>query len=240
VNSEGPPAERRFGPDFASRRTHSERQLLTQKCADLMRYSTCRTKSQRICGLARSARNRIIFGAALRLGPGGMVLGLALGLLGAATGGTDARAACSCRNFTCRCRRAKSGRLTRHRKQRQHHVRLGFLGRRHWRRHGDLYDQWEDGYETDLAHPVQATTRVWATAMTRTGIHPASRTDPIGLPAGTVADAAQFGELPRNPSTFCMMRADRLAATKALVVSRSPGRPHRLGDGGRGRGARDA
>src|SRR6478672_12816421 len=34
------------------------------------------------------------------------------------------------------------------------------------------YDQWEDGYETDLAHPAQSTTQVWGDGNNANGIAP--------------------------------------------------------------------
>src|SRR5262245_58549618 len=48
------------------------------------------------------------------------------------------------------------------------------------------YDQWEDGYETDLAHPAQATTQVWGDGNNLNGIPPGYANDPVSFPAGTV------------------------------------------------------
>src|ERR1043165_3750344 len=48
------------------------------------------------------------------------------------------------------------------------------------------YDQWEDGYETDLAHPVQASTKIWGDGNNANGIAPGFTNAPAGLPASTV------------------------------------------------------
>jgi len=82
------------------------------------------------------------------------------------------------------------------------------------------YDQWEDGYETDLAHPAQSTTQVWGDGNNANGIAPGFTNDPAGLPAGTVLTLRNLVPLPRNPSTLLFDARDHIAATKALVVSR--------------------
>jgi len=91
------------------------------------------------------------------------------------------------------------------------------------------YDQWEDGYETDMSHPTQSTTQIWGDGNNANGIAPGFTNDPVGLPAGTVLTLRNLVPLPRNPSTLLFDARDRIAATKALVVSRfawptTPGR----------------
>ena len=48
------------------------------------------------------------------------------------------------------------------------------------------YDQWEDGYEVNLAAPTQSTTLVWGDGNNANGICPGFTNDPSGIPAGTV------------------------------------------------------
>jgi hypothetical protein len=83
------------------------------------------------------------------------------------------------------------------------------------------YDQWEDGYEVDLAHPTQATTKIWGDGNNANGIPPGYTNDPVSFPAGTVIALRNLVPLPRNPSTLLYDARDRIAATKALVVSRA-------------------
>src|SRR5262245_36446736 len=82
------------------------------------------------------------------------------------------------------------------------------------------YDQWEDGYEIDLAHPVQSATQVWGDGNNLNGIAPGFANDPLGLPAGTVITLRNNVPLPRNPATILYDARDRIAGTKALVISR--------------------
>ena len=83
------------------------------------------------------------------------------------------------------------------------------------------YDQWEDGYETDLSNPTQPTTQIWGDGNDAHGIPPGFAHNPLGLPAGTVITLTNNVTLPRNPSTILWDARDRIAATKALVISRA-------------------
>ena len=64
------------------------------------------------------------------------------------------------------------------------------------------YDQWEDGYETDLGNPTQPTTQIWGDGNDAHGIPPGFAHNPLGLPAGTVITLTNNVSLPRNPSTI--------------------------------------
>ena len=81
------------------------------------------------------------------------------------------------------------------------------------------YDQWEDGYETDLGNPTQASTQIWGDGNDAHGIPPGFAHNPLGLPAGTVITLTNTVPLPRNPSVFLYDGGDRIAGTKALVVT---------------------
>ena len=81
------------------------------------------------------------------------------------------------------------------------------------------YDQWEDGYETDLSHPAQPSTQIWGDGNTNNGVAPGFPNDL--LPAGAVITLTNNVTLPRNPATLLWDARDRIAATKALVISRA-------------------
>jgi VCBS repeat-containing protein len=83
------------------------------------------------------------------------------------------------------------------------------------------YDQWEDGYEINLNSPSQATTQIWGDGNDANGKPPGFATDPLGLPAGTVIMLTNNVPLPRNPSIQLFDARDRIAATKALVITRA-------------------
>src|SRR5439155_27041070 len=83
------------------------------------------------------------------------------------------------------------------------------------------FDQWEDGYEIDLSHPTQATTQIWGDGNDTNGIPPGFAHDPAGLAAGTVISLRNTVALPRNPAVLLFDGRDRIAGTKALVVSRA-------------------
>ena len=83
------------------------------------------------------------------------------------------------------------------------------------------YDQWEDGYETDLSKPTQPTTQIWGDGNDAHGIPPGFAHNPLGLPAGTVITLTNAVTLPRNPSQILWDARDHIAATKALVISRA-------------------
>src|SRR5581483_9587356 len=83
------------------------------------------------------------------------------------------------------------------------------------------YDHWEDGYETDLSHPTQATTKIWGDGINTNGICPGFTNDPVGIPAGTVIALTNYVTIPRNPSQILYDGRDRIEANKALVVARA-------------------
>jgi large repetitive protein len=83
------------------------------------------------------------------------------------------------------------------------------------------YDQWEDGYETDLGNPTQSTTQIWGDGNDAHGIPPGFAHNPLGLPAGTVITLTNSVPLPRNPSQILYDARDHIAANKAVVISRA-------------------
>ena len=84
------------------------------------------------------------------------------------------------------------------------------------------YDQWEDGYEGDLANPTNATTQIWGDGIDSNGIAPGFVHDPAGLAAGTVIILSNsVASSPRIASQFYYDGRDRIGANKALVVTRA-------------------
>jgi uncharacterized repeat protein (TIGR01451 family) len=81
------------------------------------------------------------------------------------------------------------------------------------------YDQWEDGYEVNLASPTQSTTQIWGDGNTNNGVAPGYPTDI--LPVGGVITLTNAVPQPRNPSVILWDARDRVAANKALVISRA-------------------
>ena len=84
------------------------------------------------------------------------------------------------------------------------------------------YDQWEDGYETDLGNPTQSTTQIWGDGNDAHGIPPGFAHNPAGLSAGTVIVLTNAVPCsPRNPGQIYFDGRDRIGANKALVVTRA-------------------
>lgn len=83
------------------------------------------------------------------------------------------------------------------------------------------YDQWEDGYEVDLNHPTQPTTKIWGDGNNANGIPPGYANDPASLTSGSVVNLRNQITLPRNPATILYDGRDRFGGTKALVVTRT-------------------
>ena len=86
------------------------------------------------------------------------------------------------------------------------------------------YDQWEDGYETNLGSPVQATTQVWGDGNPANGAWP-------GAPAGTdpAITAGQVIRLrndvtvvpSRDPAVLKFDGGDVIGANRSVTVSRA-------------------
>ncbi len=81
------------------------------------------------------------------------------------------------------------------------------------------YDHWEDGYEADLANPVQASTEIWGDNNAGNGIPPGFGTDVIN--AGDVITLDNTVSLPRNPAQIRYDGRDKFGGTKAAAVTRA-------------------
>ena len=90
------------------------------------------------------------------------------------------------------------------------------------------YDQWEDGYEVDLANPTQSTTQVWGECISVGGGPvgngaPPGYTGPYcnGLPKGMVIALRNTVNLPRDPSVLAYDGRDQIGASIAVVATRA-------------------
>jgi uncharacterized repeat protein (TIGR01451 family) len=84
------------------------------------------------------------------------------------------------------------------------------------------YDQWEDGYETDLNNPTNTTTLIWGDGNDAHGIPPGMAHNPLGLPGGTIITLTNaVVTQPRNTSIIQYDGRDRIGATKPIVVTRA-------------------
>ena len=81
------------------------------------------------------------------------------------------------------------------------------------------YDHWEDGYETNLATPLQSTTQIWGDNNPANGMPPGYAVDVID--AGDVLALKNDMTLPRNATQFFYDGRDKIAANKSLSFSRS-------------------
>ncbi|WP_040549672.1 carboxypeptidase regulatory-like domain-containing protein [Pedosphaera parvula] len=82
-----------------------------------------------------------------------------------------------------------------------------------------IYDHWEDGYENDINNPIQLTTQIWGDGNTNNGVAPGHPNDI--LQPGDVIVLTNIVSLPRNPSVLKYDGRDRIAATKAVTVTRA-------------------
>ncbi|HND52801.1 MAG TPA: DUF4347 domain-containing protein, partial [Pirellulaceae bacterium] len=81
------------------------------------------------------------------------------------------------------------------------------------------YDQWEDGYETNIESPTQSTTQVWGDGNPANGIPPGFATDILN--ASSVITLRNNIATPRNSGTILYDGRDRIVSNKAITVSTS-------------------
>lgn len=82
-----------------------------------------------------------------------------------------------------------------------------------------VYDEWEDGYETDIATPQQSTTQIWGDNNSSNGIPPGFATDIVK--AGSLINLTNEIFVPRDVSQIKYDGRDRFASTKPLVTTRA-------------------
>ena len=95
------------------------------------------------------------------------------------------------------------------------------------------YDQWENGYDLDIANPVNiwsagntGGTQIWGDGNTTNGdacplAKPASSCSGDVLSAGAVLVLENNVVIPRNPSTIAYDGRDKLASTKVVAMTKS-------------------
>ncbi|MFO0930794.1 MAG: hypothetical protein U0736_27810, partial [Gemmataceae bacterium] len=82
------------------------------------------------------------------------------------------------------------------------------------------YDQWEDGYETNLNAPIQASTQIWGDGNAANGMPPGFATDVIN--AGTIIRLRNdVPANPRDPANLFYDGGDKFGATKTVALSRA-------------------
>ena len=85
------------------------------------------------------------------------------------------------------------------------------------------YDHWEDGYEANLASPVQSTTQVWGDNNPANGIPPGYATDV--LKCGSVIALENLVPIPRLASSILYDGKDKITSNRSLSISRSAWAP---------------
>ncbi len=83
-----------------------------------------------------------------------------------------------------------------------------------------VYDHWEDGYEVDLANPIQGTTEIWGDGNNANGKPPGYANDPVNFSPGAVIALRNIVPLPRTSAILFDAR-DRVGASQAIVMSRT-------------------
>ncbi|MEM1334369.1 MAG: DUF11 domain-containing protein, partial [Actinomycetota bacterium] len=81
------------------------------------------------------------------------------------------------------------------------------------------WDHWEDGYEADIANPVQSTTQVWGDNDNSNGVTPGAASDDVD--AGTVIFLQNDVPVPRVSSNVFFDGRDKVASTRGFAMTRA-------------------
>ena len=81
------------------------------------------------------------------------------------------------------------------------------------------WDHWEDGYEADIANPVQPTTEIWGDGNAGNGAPPGVPSDLVD--AGTVIFIQNNVALPRVQANILFDGRDKVASTRGFAMSRA-------------------
>jgi hypothetical protein len=84
------------------------------------------------------------------------------------------------------------------------------------------YDEWEDGYESDITVPVQSTTKVWGDGNVNNGVAPGYPTDIIPAGGSLILDNT-FIYNPRNAANIYFDGKDKIYSTSEIAVSKITG-----------------
>ena len=78
------------------------------------------------------------------------------------------------------------------------------------------YDEWEDGYETNISNPSQSTTNIWGDGKLSNGIAPGYPDDKLPGGASIVLDN-NFIYNPRDPNNFYFDGKDKIQSTVSII-----------------------
>ena len=81
------------------------------------------------------------------------------------------------------------------------------------------YDQWEDDFEIDMAHPVQLTTQIWGDANPANGAPPDIPSDVLAPDTVIVLNNAV--PVPRQPANLFFDGGDKIGASRPVAMTRA-------------------
>ena len=81
------------------------------------------------------------------------------------------------------------------------------------------YDHWEDGFEADIANPIQGSTQVWGDADLSNGVAPGSPTDVINT--GDTVILENDVPTPRVQANQFYDGGDKIASTRGIAITRA-------------------
>jgi hypothetical protein len=81
------------------------------------------------------------------------------------------------------------------------------------------YDQWEDDFEIDIAHPVQATTQIWGDANPANGFPPGIPGDVLSPDTVVVLNNAV--PVPRQSANLFFDGGDKVGASRPVAMTRA-------------------
>lgn len=84
-----------------------------------------------------------------------------------------------------------------------------------------VYDHWEDGYESDINAPTDASTEIWGDGNDANGICPGFGSDPFGLPGGAVIALQSLVPAQARGADILYDGGDRVGATRAVTIARA-------------------
>ena len=89
------------------------------------------------------------------------------------------------------------------------------------------WDEWEDGYESNILNPTQSTTKVWGDGNPYNGIAPGYPNDIIPAGGSIILDNTMPAN-PRNPANFYYDGRDKIVSSGQIAVTQVSGEPTRM------------
>jgi len=87
-----------------------------------------------------------------------------------------------------------------------------------------VWDEWEDGYESNALNPAQSTTKVWGDGDPYNGIAPGFPNDLIPAGGSIVLDNTMAAN-PRNPASFYYDGKDKVVSSGQIAMTQVSGEP---------------